>query len=76
MEQVQRVWRTLSETPNSGFFVWEVWEVIGATQKEKYFDETQDGGYILVACTHFFDKERAVVYLNNNGFDQKIIIVP
>ncbi len=62
----QKVWRTITETSNSGFFVWEVMEYTGDEPIEslkKLFHVCQDGTYIYVNCYHFFTKEKALEHM-------------
>lgn len=78
-EQIQRVWRTLSEISNGfGYYVWEVMEVVGdATNYPSYIECEPQESYVLAWCAHFFTKEKAEEYLNSDdGFNQKIIIIP
>lgn len=79
-EQIQRMWRTLSEISNGfGYYVWEVTETVGETVFNNIHlaDTLHKGSYILVWCVYFFTRERAEEYLNSDdGFNQKIIIIP
>jgi hypothetical protein len=70
-ESIQKVWRTLSENKNSsgGFFVWDVIEYMGEKPSDvtmNQFTVAADGTYFMASCYHFFTKEKAEEFLNNN----------
>lgn len=74
-EKKQTIWRTMSGTPNDniGFFVWEVYEVIGMTENENppaSYTKCRDGSYILISCNHFFTYEKAFNFINDNSFGE------
>lgn len=78
MKEIKRnkVWRTMSSTGHSGYFVWDVIEVIDEyvfrlTEKDiARFEPTKDGGYILIHCFHSWSKDRAIELLNSDDFSQ------
>jgi len=68
MDEKQRVWRTTSSSENSGFFVWEVMEVMGEPTNETSFIECRDGSFILAWCSHFFSREGMETFLTDTRF--------
>jgi hypothetical protein len=60
----QIIWRHINETPHSGWFMWDVYEV-PATEVTEDFTEfakknyipTLDGNYIYIGIYHSFNKE-------------------
>lgn len=77
--ELQRVWRTLSETDGSGFFVWDVTQVLGtiSDRATKQFTKAADGSYLMEACYHFFTLEKAIDFLHDNEFSgyQEVTII-
>lgn len=78
----QRIWRTMSESPNSGFFVWEVLEVIGEPikyllDKGGVYMFTRDIGYVCILCLHFWTRNSAIKYLKSQDefLGQKVIVI-
>lgn len=74
-EMRQRLWRDLSSSPNSGFFVWDVDEVVGEPIKEDYFIKCRDGSFIMIFCNHFWTEERAVKFAKEYWKDQDLEII-
>lgn len=76
--EMQKVWRTLSKTEGSGFFVWEVLRVVGETDNKPYFTECLDGSNIYIQCFHYWTLEKAEAALNDKEFDryQTVEIIP
>lgn len=80
--ELQQVWRTASTSNNSGYFVWDIIEVIGEVDPKdswsKQFTLCRDGSYILVQCYHFWTTEKSNKFLNESGgwAYQTVIIIP
>lgn len=58
-DQPPRVWRTYSHTENSGYFVWEVLEVIGEPGLNAASIQCRDGSYVYTSCIHSWHKKAA-----------------
>ncbi len=70
MDEKQRVWRTTSSSENSGFFVWEVMEVMGEPTNKTSLIECRDGSFVLIWCNHFFSKEQMEIFVTGSEFDR------
>ncbi len=66
----QTIWRHINETPHSGWFMWNVYEIPASDVEEgfssfakKHYLPTPDGNYIYPGITHSFnqrDMQRAM----------------
>lgn len=76
-EQIQRVWRCGSETLNSGYFMWEVLEVIGKPLfMSPRYDETPDGSFVYTQCHHTFSTLSYEAMLEDRDMpEQEIVII-
>jgi hypothetical protein len=79
-EMQQQVWRTAnSDFNSSGYFVWEILEVVGHEGPiPSYFTECRDGSLILIGCYHHWTLESAGESLHRPVMDkyQTVSIVP
>jgi hypothetical protein len=68
----QLIWRTMSGGENNGYFVWDVMEYQPEYPGQvpvpiTSFEETRDGNYVMPHCAHFWVKEKAERYLNDDS---------
>jgi len=78
---MQRVWRTTnSDYSNSGYFVWEVIEVVGKVSplEQEPFEKCRDGSLILIRCFHYWTLEKADKSLYDDTYScwQTVTVVP
>ncbi len=75
----QIVWRTMTETVSSGYFVWEVRQVIDdvSPHATKWHTQAADGTYLYTSCNHFFDQASAEEFLRNQDdfLTEELIII-
>jgi hypothetical protein len=80
MNELQQVWRDLSELDGYGFLVWDVMEVVGEphASQVQYYLECSDGSYILIQCYHYWTRERAEAFYNDSGLEayQSVTRIP
>lgn len=76
-EMLQKVWRTLSETENSGYFVWDIMECMGEPFDESWFIKCRDDSFITIQCYHFWTLERADKSFTDTRYSnfQQIILI-
>lgn len=71
----QTVWRAYSESNNSGYFVWEITEVMPSPddtpiKPNQHMVECRDGSYVVLYCFHFWVKESALRILKSNDWPE------
>ncbi len=83
----QIIWRHINETPHSGWFMWDVYEVpmsevtpeFNEFAKKNYLPAL-DGSYIYAGITHSFNKETMERALEGKDWDYtdryfKVVVV-
>jgi hypothetical protein len=70
MSEIEKgaVWRTLTVT-TSGYFLWEVREVVGEPDSRQLylFEATNDGGYVIIHCDHYWTLDSALNALEDDS---------
>lgn len=71
------VWRTITGAPITGWYVWDVIQVVGEVYAKDahIYHLTKDNGHIMVQCFHFFTIEKAEEFLHERNPFQTVEVV-